>query len=372
MPFGAEGVDDKIGLALSGGGFRAALFHLGSLRRLVETGLLTRIDRISSVSGGSITAGRLAAIWSQLAADPSVEAFEQLVGAPLRQFCTRRLDERAIAEGLLSPWSTAVDEVESAYARDLFDIGLDQLPDWPIFVFGATNLQTGRSFRLSKKYMGDYLIGLVRNPQLPLAKAVAASTAFAPFLSPLVIDSPGSFEAVDGAIHAGDPAYTSRLYLSDGGTYDNLGLETVWNRCRTLLVSDAGAPFSFGGAVRTDPLRQTMRAFDIATDQNRGLRKRALIADFKSGDRAGTYWGIDTDVADYGLPDPLLCRTDRVLKLAALRTRLNPFSPQEQGELINWGYALTDAALRAHAPQLIPAGAPVAAWPEPDWRLDRT
>src|SRR6266566_7386366 len=49
-----------IALCLSGGGFRAALFHLGALRRLNELGILSKIDTITSVSGGSITAAHLA------------------------------------------------------------------------------------------------------------------------------------------------------------------------------------------------------------------------------------------------------------------------------------------------------------------------
>src|ERR1041385_3830739 len=47
-------------LCLSGGGFRATLFHLGALRRLNETGVLARLDTITSVSGGSIMAAALA------------------------------------------------------------------------------------------------------------------------------------------------------------------------------------------------------------------------------------------------------------------------------------------------------------------------
>lgn len=49
-----------LALCLSGGGFRAALFHLGALRRLNELGLLSKIDTISTVSGGSIVAAHLA------------------------------------------------------------------------------------------------------------------------------------------------------------------------------------------------------------------------------------------------------------------------------------------------------------------------
>ena len=46
--------EEKIGLALSGGGFRAAFFHIGVLARLAETGILRRVEVLSTVSGGSI------------------------------------------------------------------------------------------------------------------------------------------------------------------------------------------------------------------------------------------------------------------------------------------------------------------------------
>ncbi len=49
-----------IALCLSGGGFRAELFHLGALRRLNELGVLSRLDTISCVSGGSIFAAFMA------------------------------------------------------------------------------------------------------------------------------------------------------------------------------------------------------------------------------------------------------------------------------------------------------------------------
>ena len=57
---------DGIGLCLSGGGFRAMLFHVGAVWRLNELGLLGRLDRVSSVSGGSITAGVLGMNWKKL------------------------------------------------------------------------------------------------------------------------------------------------------------------------------------------------------------------------------------------------------------------------------------------------------------------
>ncbi len=45
----------KIGIALSGGGYRAAAYHIGTLRALHRLGVLDKVDVISSVSGGSIT-----------------------------------------------------------------------------------------------------------------------------------------------------------------------------------------------------------------------------------------------------------------------------------------------------------------------------
>ena len=44
----------KVGLALSGGGFRASLFHIGVLARLAECDVLRHVEVLSCVSGGSI------------------------------------------------------------------------------------------------------------------------------------------------------------------------------------------------------------------------------------------------------------------------------------------------------------------------------
>jgi NTE family protein len=59
-------LEEGIALALSGGSYRAMVFHLGALLRLNEVGLLGKLARVSSVSGGSITAGALAMSWKEL------------------------------------------------------------------------------------------------------------------------------------------------------------------------------------------------------------------------------------------------------------------------------------------------------------------
>ena len=78
----------------------------------------------------------------------------------------------------------------------------------------------------------------------------------------------------------------------------------------------------------------------------RALRKRKLIEDLQRGPTKGTYWGITTEIGNYGLADPLTQDSDRTRRLQRIRTRLNQFSSEEQGQLMNWGYALADAALR--------------------------
>ncbi|MDP3000802.1 MAG: patatin-like phospholipase family protein [Bryobacterales bacterium] len=372
MPFSSEGVAPGCALAVSGGGFRATLFHLGSLWRLNQLGFLPKLDRISSISGGSITAGYLAIKWNKLQFGASGYApnFALEVVDPLRAFCSNNIDLIAIGESALLPWKKASDIVEAAYRDKLFgDANLQQLPESPRFVINATNFATGVSFRFSKPYAGDYRIGLIRNPKFRISQAVAASSAFPPVLSPVILEvDPESFEKTEGADLYDDAGFRKRLVLSDGGVYDNLGLETVWNRYQTVLVSDAGAPFSFECVPDTGWAQQAMRAMDIATNQSRGLRKRALIADFRSNARNGAYWGILTDILKYQAGEALPCPPAAIAELASLRTRLNAFSEREQCRLINWGYAVCDAALRSH---MQAPNDPAAAWPYPNFALDR-
>jgi NTE family protein len=372
MPFSSEGVEPGIALAVSGGGFRATLFHLGALWRLNELGYLPRLERISSISGGSITAGCLGVRWSQLQFNSSGHApnFKDLIVAPLRAFCAKTIDVVAVGEGTLLPWKKVSDAVDDAYRENLYgNATLRDLPDRPRFVINATNFATGVSFRFSKPYAGDYRIGLIRKPTFRISTAVTASSAFPPVLSPVVLKpDPNSFEKTEGADLYDQVGYRKELVLTDGGVYDNLGLETVWNRYETVLVSDAGAPFSFDETPDTSWAKQAMRAMDIATNQSRALRKRALIADYLSGARKGTYWGIKTNIDEYELADALPCPPQRTAALASIRTRLNAFSEREQCQLINWGYAVCDAAIRRYVHA---ANQPQAEWPYPDYALDK-
>ena len=177
-----------VGLALSGGGFRAALFHLGSLWRLNELGWLKRLAEVTSVSGGSITAGHLGLRWKHLdfMADGVATNFADEIIRPLRGFCSRTIDVGSVLAGLLSPFHHPGELLANRYRKWLFgDATLQHLPsdrDGPRFTIYATSLQTGASIRFSHPYMADYHLGMVKSPEIQLATAVAASSAFPPIL----------------------------------------------------------------------------------------------------------------------------------------------------------------------------------------------
>lgn len=343
-----------VGLALSGGGFRATLFHIGALRRLLELGVLPQIKQISSVSGGSITAGVLALGFVRQPGASWAQRIDQLE-TTLREFCSKSIDAGAIVGGVLNPFRSASDLLVSRYNKKLFDkVNLAVLPEAPApqFTFCATNLQTGRLVHLVRDGIVDYRIGKNAHT-VTLAQAVAASSAFPPFLSPVVVETPGAWAPVrDLSVLNTNPRYTSELFLTDGGAYDNMGLEPVWGRYETVLVSDAGAPFQPIPDPDTDWLNQMHAAFEIATDQARGVRKRWLVDQLERKVMEGTYWGINTELQDYKLEDAVRYDVAKSKSLAGMRTRLDAFKKSEQDDLIDWGYVLADTALRRWCPGL--------------------
>jgi NTE family protein len=343
-------------LCLSGGGYRAMLFHLGSLWRLADAGHLPRLDRISSVSGGSITAAVLGLHWGDLGLDAGGVArdFREAVVEPVRALAGHTLDARSVLAGIFGPGSVG-SRVARAYDRHLFHgATLQDLPDRPRFVLNATNVQSGALWRFSKPYMGDWRVGRVEQPRLPLADAVAASSAFPPVLSPHTLElDPADFTLVEGTDLA-RPPFTRRVVLTDGGVYDNLGLETAWKGHAQVLVSDGGGKLQPEEAPAGDWARHSLRVNGLIDNQVRSLRKRQLISSLEAGLRGGAYWGIRTDIAHYGLADPLPAPAAATLALARTPTRLQRMPSLLQERLINWGYAVTDAALRRHVDPGVP------------------
>ena len=328
------------------------VFHAGVLFRLNEAAVLPKLARISSVSGGSITAGALAMAWPRLEFRYGKATRLDEFVALIRAVADVTVDMPAIIGGLLLPGSIS-GRVAAAYDRLLFrGATLQDLPDdhggaAPRFVFNATNMQTSALWRFSRPYMGDYRVGLVHAPLARLCDVVAASSAFPPLLSPATLAIKQAVAAVPGA-DLSRPPFTREAILSDGGVYDNLGLETL-KGFATVLVSDAGQKIGPQEQPRRNWIGHAMRVFDTVDNQVRSLRKRQLMASYRGGALTGCYWGIRTDVADYGNPDdPLGARSRDPSQLAALPTRLKRMPRSMQDRLMNWGYAVCDTALRTH------------------------
>jgi predicted acylesterase/phospholipase RssA len=191
------------GLCLSGGGYRAMLFHAGVALRLYEVQRLQSFNSLSGVSGGAITAAWLGLRWNDLfvAGEPETQRFNRLIIEPLRSLARETIDIPAIAKGVLLPGSA------SGYLADALDqhlfrgATLADLPEpkveggrltTPVVILNATNMLTGRPWVFTRDTMSEYRRNsagpVLKQPDLKLAVAVAASTAFPPFLAPVRLD----------------------------------------------------------------------------------------------------------------------------------------------------------------------------------------
>jgi NTE family protein len=356
-----------IALCLSGGGYRATLFHLGALRRLNELGILARGDlrSVSAVSGGSLAAAQLAGVLARRGAGPGVpipgDAWDRELRDPLRAFTRRNVRTGAIARRLW-PWnwlrpSTAVEALARSY-EELTPLRLRELPQRPQFIFCATDMAFGVSWTFTRERMGDYLAGYMRPPEsFGVARAVAASSCFPPVFDPLPMRlPPGSLKGGKARPGPERDAALADLRLTDGGNYDNMGLEPVWKSHAVVLVSDAGGLFSAEGDKGL--LWRIPRYQSIQEDQARSLRKRWLISSFISGALEGSYWGVGGARSSYGQAGGYSKAFAREV-IAALRTDLDVFSDSEAAVLENHGYWMADAALARHAPELAAVEAPL-------------
>jgi NTE family protein len=352
----------RSGLALcfSGGGYRASLFHAGAVRRLNELGILSRAETITSVSGGSIMTAQLASYRRAVGAEwpeggAEVPRFEQEFAKPLRRFTQQNIRTRAVLRRLLpNHWfdrNAASDALTSRYADGPAPGTLGELPERPRFLFCATDItnRTQWVFDSGRRVMG-------RNgatwpaADWPLARAAAASSCL-----------PGAFTAMKVELDG------ESVELTDGGIYDNLGLEPVWRDHAVVLVSDAAPSFT------PDPdmlaaiwrgLRYAVTLLEQATD----VRKRWLISSFIRGDLEGAYWGIGSLPSSYGSGSPY---SDDLIAgvISQIRIDLDVFSDAEIAVLENHGYLMADIAIARHTPDL--AADEPARPPHPDW-LDET
>lgn len=310
-----------MGLALSGGGVRAAAFHAGVLRYLAERGLLERIVHVSSVSGGSLFVGLIFKnnkyVW------PTSKSYLNEVLPEVRRTLTSKsLQRSAILRLIFNPlnWRFILSRanVLAQTIRTLWgiDIPLSKLNGGPTWSINCTTGETGRRFRFKNGVMGDYELGYAGVENFALAEAMAISAAFPGGIGPLTIKSDAYEWKKRAEWGIGIPqSYKQpldRLHLYDGGLYDNLGIEpffdvgkqvlkndeTMHTGICYLLVSDGGSPLPREGIPHPlNPFR-FKRIADIALDQCRSLRVRSLMNFLLENPSAGAFIGIGTGASD--------------------------------------------------------------------------
>ena len=361
---------------MSGGGYRAALFHLGALRRLNELGMLSKIDTFTSVSGGSIIAAQLATFMARAQIEPgkSIDGFDDGVAGPMRAFAGRDVRTGA-ALARLHPRNWLVpgaqsEALASAYAQGPAPGRLDDLPENPRFVLLASDMRFRDQwvFDTGLRRVGSSAAGYAPLGEWTLAQAVAASSCV-----------PGAFGVVHtrqepSSLSGGSYREPDRdrlvreLDLSDGGMFDNLGLEPVWRDHATVLVSDA-AP-SFKPEPDVGWLWSALRQGVILLEQATEVRKRWLVANFIEERMKGAYWGIASRPSNYELAPAPEAYSAALIRdfIAPIRIDLDVFSPGEIGVLENHGYLMAEIALRKHAQDLAEGDWPEAAVPHPEWR----
>jgi predicted acylesterase/phospholipase RssA len=264
----------RIGLALSGGGFRATIYHLGVLRYLRDAGLLHRVSHVTSVSGGSIMAAHLVMNWhkytgSEQEFDEATNELLEFVRKDVRNRIVRRYPLAFCANVFgwvfRQGWSRRLTRpglLEGYYEKYLFgDKCLYELPATPQLHMLATNINEGclcsftRSGVLTERRMpnGGTYFESIPSALATVSMAVTASSAFPGFFPPLQLT------AKDVGADAGRfPPHV----LTDGGVYDNLGvrmfrhIQDSWIGHKTPLTADDFVDLDKSAAELTNALNE--------------------------------------------------------------------------------------------------------------------
>ena len=355
----------RIALALSGGGVRATVFHLGVLARLARQSLLENITFLSTVSGGSL-AGAL--VWAcSGSAWPGSDVFlRRTVPTARRLLLAHALDRAYLKYMPCFPWvlrhGRAAALAKALQKRWSLSGLLSDLPDSPRWIINATCYESGKNWRFMKKRMGDYVTGYVASPRLPIASAVAASSAFPGLVGALKLRTSRLewFTFDNGRQRAHAPQFAT-LTLWDGGVYDNLGVEALFKPGDAyrdgfdfLIVADASARLG----AETRRLCAPKRLLSIATDQVRGIRARAVVSHLQANPDAGVYLRIGntheyiySEAGRAGMVERLgadALNTAEVREAASVGTTLRKCTRREYDLLFAHGYQVADATLSAY------------------------
>ena len=338
----------KLGLALSGGGFRATLYHLGVVRFLRDAGALQNVTDIASVSGGSILAAHLVLNWDRYNGDDAnfaaaASEIVRFVQFDVRNHIVRRLPLQFLLRPLtrLRLWQrrrlTPNANLERYYQTMLYgDRCLHELPEQPALHILTTNVSTGglSVFNREGLYIqerGETDTAAFRHipgQMASLPRVVGASSAFPGFFPPVEIS------AADLGVREGQ--FPTECF-TDGGVYDNLGtrafswLKRLDREFDQILVSDAGKPFQVLSDASLGIIGQSMRATDILWDRVSQLERESF------GRQEGFVFLPITQVVDPS-DDPTAQHPVVQAEVQSIRTDLDRFSPVEINSLAQHGY----------------------------------
>lgn len=335
MSIQVNGANKRIGLALSGGGFRSAAFHLGVMRQLAAFRLLEKIDLFTCVSGGSIAGATVALNWTQA---NKLDLLEQFLR-------TKSIAVSSVLGGVLDPFSSRIEKLAESYDTHLF-LGrkMSSFNAGPRIYLNATNLATGNLFFFvagggQDTVMGDHELGTAPASDFPISQAVAASSAFPPVFPPLRLDAKAYPPA----------AATEYATLTDGGVYDNMGVNPLLrdrNELDYVIVSDGGKPFAIDNRPTESGTIVLKEGLDIMMEQIRGLEFDRLQHRHLAGKGPKPMWfSIDSRIGEAQAGDAAFA--------SVIDTNLRKLSPEEMAVLTRHGAALVKARITQYAPELV-------------------
>jgi NTE family protein len=372
-----------LGLALSGGGVRAAIFHLGVLRRLAADSMLERVTRLSTVSGGSLV---IATLFSRSEMRwPLSAEFAQRVYPELRKLLTTTdlLTFRSVGVGGLLRFNIRLLTHRASVVADLLEERwgvqgrLPDLPETPTWWINTTSLHTGKNWRFARDEMGDWQFGAHYTPNYRIADAAAASAAVPYVIGALKLPLPaaGWFERDRATRETRDrkkPEVRS-IRLWDGGAYENMGLEALYKPnhgllgCDFLLSSDASGELVRGARMSPFGLLRgklaSPRLFDVTSDQIRALRSRMFVGDLEGSGIRGALVRMGNSVRELHIKGPKpegpvsydRFLSDEDVRLALLHpTDLAAVSESLFDRIARHGFEATDATLCARYPDHFP------------------
>lgn len=320
----------KTGLALSGGGQRAAAFHLGVLNMLNEHEILENIKTISSISGGSIIAayyllykGNFSDFFDDFKEKLKVNLelrilFARdfvwklallflLVATIVYFFCTSQnyiFLQLTILLGIILRFFLVIfptgKSLQKVYDKVMYKGKLlTELSEKPKLIINSTNLQTGTlmTFSRSKIFDATYIMRYKYIPDIipqkvPVSFAVTASTSFAPLISPVKFRK-DQINEYDDMINL-----TINPELADGGIYDNQGIyKLLEENPHFVICSDASSPYDRDKYTTINPFNLLMRTINILMKRIRSFQYADALYD-NHGDHEIAYFSIDWNYKD--------------------------------------------------------------------------